>query len=83
MPYLPATAWMMRALCAMAGGLFLLMPTKAEAVQIFVTDQNGTPISNVNLCISTPEFGIQKMTDRSCLVSESPDDALYPSLNTR
>lgn len=65
MPYLPATAWMMRALCAMAGGLFLLMPTKAEAVQIFVTDQNGTPISNVNLCISTPEFGIQKMTDQN------------------
>jgi hypothetical protein len=56
---------MLSALCAIAGGLVLLMPAKAAAVQIIVTDQNGTPIPLVNLCISTADFAVQKMTDQN------------------
>ena len=65
MPSRTAKTRMTSALCATMGGLFLLMPTNAAAVQILITDQNGTPISNVNLCISTLEFAVQKLTDQN------------------
>ncbi|MGC3974838.1 MAG: carboxypeptidase-like regulatory domain-containing protein [Nitrospira sp.] len=65
MPSLTAKAGMISALSVMACGLLFLMPVKVAAVQILVTDQNGTPIPVVNLCISTPEFSVQKTTDQN------------------
>lgn len=52
--------------------LLLVIPTRAlgvasefGGVQIIVTDSNGTPISNVNLCIAMPGQSMQKMTDQT------------------
>ncbi|SLM49207.1 exported protein of unknown function [Nitrospira japonica] len=41
-----------------------LLP-ESGTVQIIVTDQNGTPISNVNLCLAMPGQSVQKMTDQN------------------
>jgi len=65
MPSRTAKAKTLSAFCAMTSGLLLLIPAKAGAVQILVTDQNGTPIPQVNLCISTPDFAVQKSTDQN------------------
>ena len=65
MPSLVTKIRVTSAWCVMACGLLFLMPVTAAAVQILVTDQNGTPIPLVHLCISTPDFSVQKMTDQN------------------
>jgi len=59
-------------LCALSCSLFILIPriasgvmTEFGSVQIIVTDQNGTPISNVNLCLAMPGQSIQRTTDQN------------------
>lgn len=54
-----------RAFCALSCGLLLLTPTKAAAVQLIAKDQNGTPIPNVNLCLTMPQGSATKMTDQN------------------
>jgi len=58
-------------LCALSLSLLILTPRIAAGitsdfggVQIIVTDQSGTPISNVNLCLAMPGQSMQRMTDQ-------------------
>ena len=59
-------------LCVLSCGLSILTPRMAEGiiselggVQITVTDQGGTPISNVYLCLAMPGQSMQRMTDQN------------------
>lgn len=51
--------------CILGCGISLLAPTNASAVQILVKDRNGTPIPNVDLCLSLPNQSFRKMTDQN------------------
>lgn len=57
--------------CALIVGLLLILPgtnalaltTELGGVELIVTDQSGTRIPSVNLCLSMPGQSVQKVTD--------------------
>ncbi len=57
--------------------LLLIAPMRATAqtgfgaVRIIVTDQNGTPISNVSLCLAMPGQSMGRMTDQNGVYNTS------------
>jgi len=65
-------------LCALSCSLLFFTPMLASAimtefgsVQIIITDQNGTPISNVNLCLAMPGQSMGRMTDQNGVYNTS------------